>query len=439
MTDPAPKPAAPPPKKYVPPCPEPVFNNKNGALLIGTRMSPTDRWPNPWGDPGYVKAAALLAGILGAIFAGSVLVGELSKWGGLLFGLMGAQAAARGVPPLVVDGVWLAIKVLIVLHIVLLNGLWAIWWERKISAHMQSRLGPMYAGGFHGWAQTIFDGIKLMFKEDVTPAAADQWVHTLSRAIVVAPAIISFAPILFGDGLAAADIDTGVLYIFAVAGISVIGVVMAGWASGNKYSLLGGLRAAAQVVSYELPRAFSVVPVIMFAGSLHLGTIAAGQSGYWANFLPKWYIFYFPVGPLAFLIFLIASVAETNRTPFDIPEAESELVSGFHTEYSGMKWSIFFLAEYAYVLLSCYLLAVFFLGGGAAPLPFLSIVPSWIWMLAKAMAMMFVFLWIRWTFPRMRADQLMDFNWKRLLPWCFANIALAGAFLAFMGPGAPKP
>lgn len=441
-TPPAPAPAAPPkapaPKKYVPPCPEPVFNQKDGALLVGTRVWPTERWANPWGDPGYVKAAAILAVILGGIFAGGALIGELSKWGGVLYGFLGTQAAARGLPILAADAVWLAIKVLIVLHIVLLNGLWAIWWERKISAHMQSRLGPMYAGGFHGWAQTIFDGIKLLFKEDVTPAAADQWVHALAPAIVVAPAVMSFAPLLFGDGLAAADIDIGVLYIFAVAGISVIGVVMAGWASGNKYSLLGGLRGAAQVVSYELPRAFSVVPVLMFAGSLHLGTIAAAQGGYWGGIFPHWYIFYFPVGPLAFLIFLIASVAETNRTPFDIPEAESELVSGFHTEYSGMKWSIFFLAEYAYVLLSCYLSAIFFLGAGAAPLPFLSFVPSWIWLLAKAMAMMFVFLWIRWTFPRMRADQLMDFNWKRLLPLCFVNIALAGLVLFFLSPGGPR-
>jgi NADH-quinone oxidoreductase subunit H len=214
---------------------------------------------------------------------------------------------------------------------------------------------------------------------------------------------------------------------------------MAGWASGNKYSLLGGLRAAAQIVSYELPRGFSVVPVLMFAGSLDLAVIDRAQAGYWLGFFPRWFVFYPVVGQLAFLFFLIASVAETNRTPFDIPEAESELVAGFHTEFSGMKWSMFFLMEYGYVLLSSLLLAVFFLGGGSAPLPVLGFIPSWIWMLSKAMLMMFVFLWFRWTFPRLRVDQLMDFNWKFLLPWSFANIGLAGVlvYLRLRGWGLP--
>ncbi|MBI2387397.1 MAG: NADH-quinone oxidoreductase subunit NuoH [Elusimicrobia bacterium] len=350
---------------------------------------------------------------------------------------MTAFAAAKGLPTLAVEAVWVAIKVLLVVHVVLINGLWSIWWERKVSAHIQTRVGPTYAGSpkgwnFHGWAQTALDGVKLFLKEDVTPAAADKWVHALAPAMVVAPCIIAFAPVSFGDNLAAANLDIGTLYVFAFAGISVIGVVMAGWASGNKYSLLGGLRGAAQIVSYELPRGFSVVPVLMFAGSLDLQTIADAQAGYWHG-IPRWFIFYPVVGQLAFVIFLIASVAETNRTPFDIPEAESELVSGFHTEYSGMKWSIFFLAEYAYVLLGSFLLATFFLGGGASPIdavPF-TLIPSWMWMLGKAMLMMFVFLWIRWTLPRFRVDQLMDFTWKFLLPWSFANIAIAGLYLAF--------
>ncbi|MBI4051421.1 MAG: NADH-quinone oxidoreductase subunit H, partial [Elusimicrobia bacterium] len=219
------------------------------------------------------------------------------------------------------------------------------------------------------------------------------------------------------------------LYIFAVSGVSVIGIVMAGWASGNKYSLLGGLRSAAQLVSYELPRTFSVVPVIMFAGSLNLAAIQQGQAGYWLGFFPKWYIFYPFVGQIGFIIFLIASVAETNRVPFDIPEAESELVAGFHTEYGGMKFSLFFLSEYAYVLLASCLGATFFLGGGSAPLPFLGFIPSWIWFLSKILFLMFCFLWFRWTFPRFRVDRLMDFNWKFLLPWSFVNIALAGIYL----------
>lgn len=430
----APKPAAKP--KVV--IPDPVFNERNGKLLHSTRYWPTELWKNPWALPGYRKAALMLGVIVAGIFATAAAVGELSRWGDKLWGVLHdypfhlpfhSGALQLHLTPFAGDAIWIVIKALIVLHVVLINGLWAIWWERKISAHIQSRLGPMYSGGFHGWAQTLLDGIKLLLKEDITPAAADGWVHALAPAIVVAPVVIAFAPVSFGKELIAANIDAGVLYIFAFAGISVIGIVMAGWASGNKYSLLGGLRSTAQLVSYELPRGFSVVPVIMFAGSLSLDKIAAAQAGYKWGFLPKWFIFYPVIGQLAFVIFLIASIAETNRTPFDIPEAESELVSGFHTEYSGMKWSIFFLAEYGYVLLASFLLATFFLGGGASPFFFDHLVPSWLWMLSKAMLMMFVFLWVRWTFPRFRADQLMDFNWKFLLPWSFVNIALAGIWL----------
>ena len=427
MTSSSPKPAS-----VKASLPEPVLNDKNGILMTNRRW-PIEQWARPWSLPGYRNGAMMLAGIVLGILAGGALIGELSKWGDRLYALMGSFAAAKGISTVAVEAVWIAIKVLIVLHVILLNGLWSIWWERKISAHIQSRVGPTYAGGFHGWAQTILDGVKLFLKEDITPAAADQWVHALAPAIVIAPCIAAFAPVLFGSELAAARLDVGALYIFAFAGISVIGVVMAGWASGNKYSLLGGLRAAAQIVSYELPRGFSVVPVIMFAGSLDLSVIVSAQSGFWWGMAPRWFVFYPVVGQVAFLIFLIASIAETNRTPFDIPEAESELVGGFHTEYSGMKWSVFFLAEYAYVLLGSFLLATFFLGGGGSPLPWtpFTLVPSWVWMLAKAMLMMFVFLWVRWTLPRLRVDQLMDVNWKFLLPWSFANIALAGLYLAF--------
>lgn len=436
----APKPA--PKPKFV--IPDPVFNEKNGTLLKNTRYWPTELWKNPWARPGYKLSAGILAGILIAIFGGGALIGELSKWADWLYKIIDGfiaghppiAAALKMSPATLTMTVWTLIKILIVLHIVLINGLWAIWWERKISAHMQSRLGPVYAGSptgwnFHGWAQTAVDGIKLLLKEDITPAAADSWVHALAPAIVVAPVIIAFAPVSFGTNLAAANIDIGTLYIFAISGISVLGIVMAGWASGNKYSLLGGLRSAAQMVSYELPRGFAVVPVLMFAGSLDLAVISHAQAGYWHG-IPKWYIFYPIVGQLAFVIFLIASVAETNRVPFDIAEAESELVAGFHTEYSGMKWSIFFLTEYGYVLLASFLLATFFMGGGASPFFFDHFVPSWIWMLAKAMLMMFVFIWFRWTFPRFRVDQLMDFTWKFLLPWSFVNIAIAGAYLMIL-------
>ncbi|MBI5622630.1 MAG: NADH-quinone oxidoreductase subunit NuoH [Elusimicrobia bacterium] len=434
------------------PYPKPVYSKKAGNLLK-TRLWPTERWAHPWSQAGYRTAAIQLTVIIGGILLVGAVVDELAGWGDLLYryllagtALLHQEFSARGIPsgPLAdpartaaglrlgAEVLWTLFKVILVVGVINVNGIWAVWWERKLSAHMQSRLGPMYAGGFHGWAQTILDSIKLLLKEDATPADADRAVHLLAPAVVIVPAILAFAPVLFGTELAAARLDMGALYILAVSGVSVIGVVMAGWASSNKFSLLGGLRAAAQVVSYEIPRIFAVVPIIMFTGSLDLVAIDKAQSGYWLGFLPQWFVFWFPAGPLAFLLFLIASLAETNRVPFDIPEAESELVAGFMTEYSGMKWALFFLAEYAYVLLACFMMAVFFLGGGAAPLPFLGFVPSWIWMLAKAMAMMFVFMWLRWTLPRFRVDQLMDFNWKFMLPWSFAVVAMAGATLLWL-------
>ncbi|HAH05246.1 MAG TPA: NADH-quinone oxidoreductase subunit NuoH, partial [Elusimicrobia bacterium] len=364
----------------------------------------------------------MLAGLLLAGLAFALGVGELSSWIRLADARLFILLASLGLPNEAAEGVWVLAKVVAVMVVFILAPIVIVWWERKISAHMQSRFGPMRTGGFHGWLQTVADGIKLLLKENITPAAADPWVHLLAPTVALVPALVAFAPVSFGRELAAADIDIGTLYVFAMAGISVIGIMMAGWGSANKYSLLGGLRSAAQLVSYELPRAFSIVPILMFAGSLNLTKIVAAQQGAWLGFIPRWFIFYPVVGQLAFLIFLIASVAETNRTPFDIPEAESELVSGFNTEYSGIKFAMFFMAEYGYLLLSCMLLATFFLGGGGAPLPFLRVIPSWAWFLGKTIGLIFCFLWFRWTFPRLRVDRLMDFNWKFLLPWSFANI-----------------
>ncbi|MBI4054589.1 MAG: NADH-quinone oxidoreductase subunit NuoH [Elusimicrobia bacterium] len=394
-----------------------------------TRYWPTQLWKDPWRNPSYRRGAALLAAILLGILLLGILTGELQLPGERLYRIWENTLLSLGLSAIWVDPGWMLVKALIILHIILFNGLFLVWWERKISAHIQSRLGPTRVGGWHGWAQTIADGVKLLLKEDITPAAADPWVHWLAPVIALSPVILCFAPVAFGTGLAAVPLETGILYIFALTGITVIGIVMGGWAGGSKYSILGGLRSAAQLVSYELPRAFSVVPVLMLAGSLNLTRIVEAQSGYWLGIFPQWFLFYPVVGQLSFLIFLIASVAETNRIPFDIPEAESELVAGFHTEYSGMKFSLLFLGEYAYVLLSSCLVATFFLGGGLPPLPFLGFIPSWIWFFGKTLAIVFCFLWFRWTFPRFRVDRLMDFNWKFLLPWSFANIALAGLYL----------
>jgi NADH-quinone oxidoreductase subunit H len=291
---------------------------------------------------------------------------------------------------------------------------------------MQLRLGPMDVGGWHGWAQTIADGIKLLLKETIVPEGADKWVFRLAPIIVFVPAYLSFAPLPFGKGLVALDFDIGLLYVLAVGGITTIGILMAGWGSANKFSILGGLRAAAQIVSFEIPRVLSLVPVVMWAGTLSLSGIASAQQAPLWGFFPRWFLFYPVIGQISFLIYLITTIAETNRVPFDIPEAESELVAGFHTEYGGMKFAIFFLAEYAYVFVGSILGTTLFLGGGSPPLPFLSIIPSWAWFLAKTFALIFVFLWARWTFPRMRVDRVMDLCWKVFIPWTLINIVLAG-------------
>jgi len=243
--------------------------------------------------------------------------------------------------------------------------------------------------------------------------------------VAFVPAYVCFIPIPFGRDIQVFDMDMGLLFVFAISGLSVLGILMGGWASANKYSALGGLRAAAQLVSYEIPRVISIVPVVMWAGTVSLSGLMAVQSARWGGIFPKWFIFYPVVGQISFVIYLISSVAETNRTPFDIPEAESELVSGFHTEYAGMKFAFFFLAEYSYVFLASALGAVLFLGGGDS-LPYLEWIPSYAWFFAKTFFLVFLFLGIRWTYPRMRVDRLMEFCWKFLFPWSLVNVFLAG-------------
>lgn len=326
-------------------------------------------------------------------------------------------------PPLLQQCLVMLAQCAAVLAAINVTVMFLIWLERKVAAHMQSRLGPMYAGGWHGWAQSIADGIKLLFKQDIIPTGADPWVHHLAPLVAFVPAFVCYAPLPFARQLAVVNLDIGVLYVFAVSGLSVLGILMAGWGSGNKYSMLGGLRAAAQLVSYEVPRVLSVVPILIWVGSQNLSVIAEAQRPF------RWFVFY-PnplVGIVAFLVFFIASVAECNRTPFDIAEAESEIVAGFHTEYSGMKFAFFFLAEYAFVFLSAGLGAVLFLGGGDGV-----ILPSWLWFFLKTYLLVFVFMWFRWTFPRFRVDRLLAFCWKFLTPVAFANILLAGLTLYWL-------
>ena len=312
--------------------------------------------------------------------------------------------------------------------------------ERKVLGWMQDRMGPMEVGPY-GILQPIADGLKLFFKEDIIPAGANKFMFSLAPILAMVPALIGFAVIPFGPSLTfevggikvqpfvISDINIGILYILAFTSIGAYGIILGGWASNSKYSLLGGLRSAAQVISYELNVGLAIVGVLILAGSLSLVKIAEGQAGgFW-----HWYLFALPMPQiLAFVVYVISSVAETNRVPFDLPEAESELVAGFFTEYSGMRFAFFFIAEYANMVLVSCVAAALFLGGWNAPYPgtilgHLGIGSiAWIenvaWFTVKVYSFLFLFFWLRATLPRLRYDQLMRFGWKVMLPIALGNI-----------------
>ena len=305
-----------------------------------------------------------------------------------------------------------------------------VYMERKVAAFIQQRYGP-YLVGPRGALQPLADVIKLMFKEELRPKAADRFLFYLAPIISATAAFAAFAVVPFGGmtdffgllpekiRLVPANVNVGLLVIFAVASMGVYGIVLAGWSSNSKYSLLGGLRASAQMISYELSYGLSFAAVIMLAGSLSLSEIVDGQSGYWFGFIPKWYLFVQPVG---FMIFLTAGVAETNRAPFDFPEAEQELVAGYHTEYSSMSFALFFLAEYINMVTVSAVATDLFLGGWHGP--FLPEWLGWVWFLIKVFALLFFYIWMRWTLPRFRYDQLMEFGWKWLLPGAVLNLLI---------------
>ncbi len=314
-------------------------------------------------------------------------------------------------------------KICLVVGLLLLAVAYLTWLERKVIGDIQVRFGPSRVGPF-GLLQPIADGIKLMFKEDVVPANADRVIFILAPALSFVPALIVFAVIPFGPSFVITDVNVGLLYVFAVASLGVYGSVLAGWASNSKYSLLGGLRSSAQMVSYELGLGLSVLGVVMMTGSLSLVDIVEAQKGTWLGILPRWNIF-----PqfLGFVIFLISSNAELNRAPFDLPEAETELVAGFHTEYSSMKFALFFMAEYANMIGAAALATTLFLGGWRGPL-----LPPVIWFLLKVFAFIFLFIWVRATLPRFRYDQLMGFGWKVLLPLALANVMFTAAAILIL-------
>jgi len=298
--------------------------------------------------------------------------------------------------------------------------------ERKILARIQNRYGPNRVGPC-GLLQPLADGIKMLIKEDIVPIRADKVVHFLAPIMVAAPAILALGVIPYGRNMTPFAIDGGILFFFAVGSATELAVFMAGWGSNNKFSMLGAMRAIAQMVSYELPLIITVLPVVMIAGSLSPDAIVAAQSGYKFGFVPHWFVFT-PWGAATFLLFFVSGLVESNRTPFDVPEGESEIVAGHMTEYSGFKYAIFFLAEYFGMFAISGLAVTLFLGGWHAPIGWLGFIPSYIWFFVKLGALLFIFIWIRGTLPRMRVDHVMNFAWKFVLPMAFACILAAAVW-----------
>jgi NADH-quinone oxidoreductase subunit H len=297
--------------------------------------------------------------------------------------------------------------------------------ERKGLGRIQNRYGPNRVGPF-GFLQPIADGIKSLTKEDIVPQAADKAVHFLAPVVLVLAAFSLYAVLPIGRNMVLANLDAGVLFFFAVSSVMELTIFMAGWSSRNKYSLLGAMRAIAQMISYEVPLILASVTVIMAAGSLSTVTIVEKQSGYTGS-LPHWFVFT-PWGFAGFVIFMIAATAESNRSPFDLPEGESEIIAGYYTEYSGFKFALFFLGEYLGMFAISGLGITLFLGGWAAPFSFLTWVPSYLWFFAKLLAMIVVFIWVRGTLPRLRMDQLMNFAWRSMLPMALLNLVTAGTW-----------
>ena len=329
--------------------------------------------------------------------------------------------------------------IVVVFHALLLAAAGMVWVERRLAAALQQRLGPIRVG-WQGLLQPFADVIKLMFKEELRPKAADWLLFALAPIISAMCAFAAFAVVPFGAKttffgllsepmlLQVADVNVAVLVIFAIASMGVYGIVLAGWSSNSKYSLLGGLRSSAQMISYELSYGMALTAVLLMGNSLSLTDIVNGQAGYWFHVIPKWFVF---VQPFGFLIFMTAGIAETNRAPFDFPEAEQELVAGYHTEYSSMSFAMFFLAEYINMVTVSAVAADLFLGGWHGPLLPESL--GWIWFLAKTGALLFFYVWMRWTLPRYRYDQLMAFGWKILLPLSVVNLLVTAAGVLYFG------
>ncbi len=300
-----------------------------------------------------------------------------------------------------------------VLAIVVVNALILTWAERKVSGRMQRRIGPKEVGP-SGLLQPIADTIKLISKEILTPQNVEKPLYFLAPVLIFIPVLVAFVVIPFDGFLQVKDINVGILVVLAFGSLSVLSLLLAGWGSNNKYSLIGSVRSVAQNIAYEIPLLLSLLAIVFMAGSLSLKDVVESQRGLW-NVVYQ---------PIAFLVFFVAGVAETNRTPFDLPEAESELVAGFHTEYSGMRFALFFLAEYTSMFIICSITTTFFLGGYLGP-----ILPGIVWFFLKTYFLIFVILWFRWTFPRVRFDQLLNLSWKLLIPVSLLNLLVTGGIL----------
>ncbi len=321
-----------------------------------------------------------------------------------------------GLTPWWADLILLVLQWTCIVAIITLNVIILIWLERKISGFMQERLGPNRLGPF-GCFQTIADTLKLLTKEDIVPSKADKWIFKTAPMFFIIVSVMLYAVIPMGKNMAVVDLNIGLFYFISVGSLTTIAILMAGWSSNNKWSLLGAMRSVAQMISYEIPLAFSLLGVVMIAGSLNLSDIVAAQDKFWFILLQ----------PVAFVTYFIAATAELNRGPFDMPEAEQELTAGAYTEYTGMRWALFFLAEYTNLVAVSALAATLFFGGWQGPW-----LPSWIWIIIKTYLIMLVFMWLKWTFPRIRMDHLMALSWKVLIPVSLINILITGVGIEFV-------
>ena len=315
------------------------------------------------------------------------------------------------------DGLEILLRLVIMLLAFVVMSLVVGQTEHKVMAHMQGRLGPMYAGGFHGWAQLVADAVKFVQKEDVTPRAADRWVFKLAPAVALAPYLVAFSVIPLSSTVVAADVDAGVLFVLAASAVGILGVLMAGWSSANKYALLGGMRAAAQLLSYELPMVLAAASVALAAGTLSLTGIVDAWH-------PLWLLWQLPGA----FVFLVAAVAELKRTPFDMPVAEPEIVMGPLTEYSGLRFAFFMLSEYAGIVVMSLLFTVLFLGGWNGPF---SDALGPVWTLVKSALISVLIIWLRVAWPRLREDQLQRLAWLVLVPLALAQLALTAVWVVF--------